>query len=87
MTAPTADQPLIERRPFPLGKLRKPYAVTCSAAERPRLVTLNRYPGQIIGFTLRLPWAGVTRRPGAKRVTDICQHRHGSAEAARECAQ
>ena len=32
-------------------------------------------------------WAGVTRRPGAKRVTDICRHRHGSAEAARECAE
>ena len=51
----TTNRPLIERRPFPLGKLRKPYAVTCSAAERPRLVTLNRYPGQVIGFTLRLP--------------------------------
>ena len=50
-----ADRPLIERLPFPLGKLCKPYAVTCSAAERPRLVTLNRYPGQIIGVTLRLP--------------------------------
>ena len=32
-------------------------------------------------------WAGVTRRPGAKRVTDICQHRHGSAESAQECAE
>ena len=32
-------------------------------------------------------WAGVTKRSGGKRVTDICQHRHGSAEAARECAE
>ena len=32
-------------------------------------------------------WAGVTRRPGAKRATDICRHRHGSAESAQECAE
>ena len=32
-------------------------------------------------------WAGATRRPGARRVTDICQHRHGTREAAQECAE
>jgi len=46
---------LITRRPFPLGKLRRPYAVTCETAARPRLVTLNRYPGQVIGVSFRLP--------------------------------
>ena len=45
----------ITRRPFPLGKLIMPYAVICQAAERPPLVMLNRYPGQVIGIGFRLP--------------------------------
>ncbi|QPO17456.1 hypothetical protein PROPHIGD24-3_48 [Mycobacterium phage prophiGD24-3] len=30
-------------------------AVKCHAAERPRLVVLNRYPRQVIGVAIRLP--------------------------------
>ena len=45
----------ITRRPFPLGKLRKPRAVTVRTANRPPLVMLNRYPGQVIGVQFRLP--------------------------------
>ena len=46
----------IERRPFPLGDLRrKPHVVVVRMSNRPRLITLNRYPGQVIGFVLRLP--------------------------------
>ncbi|UXM90926.1 hypothetical protein [Paenarthrobacter sp. JL.01a] len=47
-----------QRRRFvpPLGKLRKPYAVTTWNAHRaPRLINWNRYPRQIIGIALRLP--------------------------------
>lgn len=42
------------RRPFPLGRLRPPHAVVCTAAVRPPLIGLNRYPGQVIGVSLRL---------------------------------
>lgn len=45
----------IARRPFPLGKLCIPRAVTCRAADRPPLAMLNRYPGQVIGICFRLP--------------------------------
>lgn len=40
----------------PLGALRWPWrVVTVTPAHRPRLIALNRYPGQIIGFAIRLP--------------------------------
>jgi hypothetical protein len=39
-----------------LGKLRWPWkAVTVTPANRPPLVILNRYPGQVIGIAFRLP--------------------------------
>lgn len=53
----------ITRRPFPLGKLSRPYATICRAAYRPPLVMLNRYPGQVIGICFRLP-AFVTESRG-----------------------
>jgi len=31
-------------------------------------------------------WAAVTKRDGAKRVTDICRHQHDAREAAQACA-
>ena len=47
--------PEITKRPFPLGELCRPRAVTCRGADRPPLVMLNRYPGQVIGICFRLP--------------------------------
>ena len=32
-------------------------------------------------------WAGITKRDGAKRVTDICRHQHTTREEAIECAR
>lgn len=43
------------RRPFPLGRLRRPTATVVFAARRPRLIVANRYPGQVIGVAVRLP--------------------------------
>ena len=46
----------ITRRPSPIGVLRwPPRFIICRAANRPALVGLNRYPGQVIGFALRMP--------------------------------
>ena len=53
--------PRITRRPFPLGKLCRPRVILARAVNRPPLVGANRYPGQIIGFGVRLPCDG---RPG-----------------------
>lgn len=40
----------------PLGWPPKPRIVTVNPADRPRrLITLNRYPRQVIGFAIRLP--------------------------------
>lgn len=39
----------------PIGELTIPYAITYEAADRGPLFSLNRYPKQVIGFTLRLP--------------------------------
>lgn len=39
----------------PFGHLTKWRFVTVQPADRPRLVTLNRYPKQVIGIVLRLP--------------------------------
>ncbi len=39
----------------PLGWPLKFRAVTVTPAQRHPLVVLNRYPGQVIGFALRLP--------------------------------
>lgn len=39
----------------PLGWPPRFRAVRCYAAERPRLIALNRYPRQIVGIALRVP--------------------------------
>jgi hypothetical protein len=46
-----------ERRRFtpPLGWPLSPRACVVTPAERPPLVVLNRYPGQVIGIAVRLP--------------------------------
>jgi hypothetical protein len=50
----------------PIGKLKKPFAVTTwNAGRAPRLISLNRYPRQVIGISLRLP----DGHPSSGRVT------------------
>ena len=40
----------------PVGALRWPWrAVTVTPSHKPPLLSLNRYPGQVIGIALRLP--------------------------------
>lgn len=53
-----------------LGKLRWPWkAVTVTPAERPPLIVLNRYPGQIIGIAFRLPSEPVHDRVHHKQLS------------------
>lgn len=53
-----------------LGKPRWPWkAFTVTPANRPPIVTLNRYPGQVIGIAFRLPAELYFGRPVFKQLS------------------